>query len=87
MVAAGKWSAYDSNNGEQEIPGYAVFNFQYNYKITKNFDITVGVDNILDKKYAISNTYKDLTLVAGGGDVMLLNEPGRYFYTNVRYAF
>lgn len=87
MVAARKWSAYDSDNGEQEIPGYAVFNLKYNYKVTKNFDITVGIDNILDKKYAISNTYKDLTLISGGGDVMLLNEPGRYFYTNIRYAF
>ncbi|MDD3342913.1 MAG: TonB-dependent receptor [Sulfurospirillaceae bacterium] len=87
MIAAKRWSAYDSNNGEQALPGYAVFNVKYNYKITKNFDITVGVDNIFDKSYAVSNTYKDLTLIAGGGDVMLLNEPGRYFYTNLKYTF
>ena len=87
MVAAKRWNAYDSDNGEQEIPGYAIFNMKYNYKVTKNFDITVGVDNIFDKNYAISNTYKDLTLISGGGDVMLLNEPGRYIYTNVKYTF
>lgn len=87
MVAAKSWSAYDSDNGEQAIPGYAVFNLQYNYKMTKNFDITLGVDNIFDKTYATSNTYKDLTLITGGGDTMLLNEPGRYLYANMRYTF
>jgi iron complex outermembrane receptor protein len=42
---------------------------------------------VFDTKYAVSNTYKDLTLIAGGGDVMLMNEPGRYFYANVKYSF
>jgi len=41
----------------------------------------------LDKAYALSNTYKDLTLVTGGGDAMLLNEQGRYGYVNVKYKF
>ena len=55
----------------------------------KSFELSIGVDNVLDKTYAVSNTYKDLTLVAGGGDedVMLLNEPGRYGYLNLKYKF
>ena len=55
----------------------------------KNFELALGIDNVFDKTYALSNTYKDLALVAGGGDedVMLLNEPGRYAYVHVKYKF
>ena len=52
-----------------------------------HFEITVGVDNLFDKTYAVSNTYEDLTLISGGGEVMLMNEPGRYVYTNLSYKF
>jgi iron complex outermembrane receptor protein len=45
------------------------------------------VNNILDKTYAQSNTYADLVLLTGGGDVMLMNEPGRYIYTNLDFKF
>jgi len=48
----------------------------------------VPISSLLDKTYAISNTYKDLTLLSvPGNEVMLLNEHGRYFYTNLRYTF
>lgn len=87
MVAAKRWNNYDSDNGEQEIPGYAVFNIKYNYKVTKNIDVTLGMDNIFDKNYAVSNTYRDISLLSGGGDVILINEPGRYLYANLRYTF
>jgi len=90
MVAAKRWSNYDSDNGEQEIGGYATFNAKYNYKVTKHFDVTLGIDNIFDKTYAASNTYKDIGLnqfVIIDSDVMLLNDPGRYLYANLRYTF
>ncbi|QOG12620.1 TonB-dependent receptor [Arcobacter sp. FWKO B] len=87
MVAAKNWSNYDKDNGEQALPGYAVFNAKYNYKINKSFDVTVGMDNLFDKTYAVSNTYKDLTLAGTTDGVMLLNEPGRYTYANLRYKF
>jgi iron complex outermembrane receptor protein len=55
----------------------------------KKYEVVVGVDNVGDRTYAISNTYKDLTLLDDGvtSQVMLLNEPGRYFYTNLKYKF
>lgn len=90
MVAAKRWSDVDSENGEQALSGYAVFNVKYNYKVTKHFDVTLGVDNLFDKTYAASNTYKDLTLLSYSGSddtVMLINEPGRYLYANLRYTF
>ncbi len=89
VIASESWSDFDFDNGEQELDAYAVVNVKGTKVFGKNFELTVGVDNVLDKTYAVSNTYKDLTLLSTGteGDVMLLNEPGRYFYTNIKYKF
>lgn len=88
VVAAKAWSSIDSDNGEQDIGGYAVANLKYENRYIKNTVLTIGVDNIFDKTYATSNTYKDLTLVTANSDeVMLLNEPGRYVYFNLKYSF
>jgi iron complex outermembrane receptor protein len=90
MIASNAWTNYDSDNGEQELAGYAVFNVKGAKKFGENFELTLGVDNIFDTTYAVSNTYKDLTLLSTGSPelpVMLMNEPGRYFYTNIKYQF
>lgn len=88
LVAADAWKHFDSDNGEQAISGYGVINVRVKHDVTKNFELTAGVDNLLDKTYAVTNTYKDLTLLADGtGDVMLINEPGRYMYVNGTYRF
>jgi len=87
MVARDKWRDYDSDNGEQELDGYAVFNFKTTREFDNGLALTAGVDNILDKTYAITNTYKDLILMTDGGDTMLINEPGRYMYLNAKYQF
>ncbi len=88
IIASGKWSKYDSDNGEQKIDSWSVVNLKASKDFYKGFNITLGVDNLFNKTYAISNTYKDLNLVAGStGDVMLLNEPGRYIYANLSYKF
>lgn len=87
MVARKKWSNYDSDNGEQALSGWAILNGKYNHTFTKNIDVTVGMDNILNKNYAATNTYKDLTLAGTADGVMLLNEAGRYTYANLRYKF
>ncbi len=89
LVAVSGWENYDSDNGEQAIAGYGVVNIKGQKTIAKNFEVTVGVNNALDKNYAVSNTYADLILLSDGtsGEVMLLNEPGRYIYTNLKYKF
>jgi iron complex outermembrane receptor protein len=88
MVAADRWDNFDSNVAEQEIAGYSIVNFKVSHDVSNTFNLTAGVDNILDKNYAVSNTYNDLTLLtAGSGDIMLLNEPGRYVYVNATYKF
>ena len=87
VIAAKSWSNYDSDNGEEELSGYGVFNIKYDRAITKSFDVIVGVDNVFDKTYATTNTYYDITYVTVGGEPAVINEPGRYAYINLRYTF
>ena len=88
MIAADDWDNYDADNGEQHLGGYAVVNLKVKHQLTRRFEVTAGVDNLFDRTYAVSNTYNDLTLLADGtGQVMLLNEPGHYFYLNTTYRF
>ena len=86
IVAVDRWDTYDSANGEQELAGYALLNLKYNNQFHKNFGITLGIDNILDKTYASTNTYNDIKYI-GSGNTELLNDPGRYFYANLKYSF
>jgi iron complex outermembrane receptor protein len=88
FVAVHRWDNVDYENGEQVLAGWGIVNL----KATKNFfdslELTLGADNLFDKTYAVSNTYQDLTLISGGvGEVMLMNDPGRYIYANVKYSF
>jgi len=85
-VGCDNWEKIDSDNGEQKIAGYSVINLTLDAEITESFNLTLGVENLLDKTYTVSNTQKDLTLV-GGDKTMLMNEPGRYFYLNANYSF
>jgi iron complex outermembrane receptor protein len=86
VMAVNKWKNFDSANGEQALAGYALVNLKYNNQFHKNFGITFGVDNVLDKTYASTNTYNDIKYI-GSGDTELLNDPGRYFYANLKYSF
>jgi len=88
VQASDKWSVIDSDNGEQELDAWAVLNAKVKHAFNKKMQLTVGVNNILDETYAVSNTYADLILITGGTDeVMLMNEPGRYIYTNLDFKF
>ena len=89
VIAANAWTEYDSDNGEQELGAWSILNLKLDHSITRNINLIAGVDNFFDITYAVSNTYKDLTLLSANptGDVMLMNEPGRYFFANLRYSF
>jgi len=88
-LAADKWSNYDADNGEQEIGAWTVLNLKIDHRYSNGFGIAIGIDNVTNQTFSLSNTYKDLTLVTGDvtDSVMLINEPGRYFYTNLSYKF
>lgn len=87
VIASAKWCNYDADNGEKALGSYAVVHLKGTKQFTKQFALTVGIDNLFDTSYAVSNTYKDLTLIAGGDEVMSMYEPGRYVYMNATYRF
>ncbi len=86
-VGADRWKHIDQENGEQKLGAWAVMNLKVDHKFPHGFGLAAGVDNVFDRTHAVTNTYKDLTLLTGGGDVMLMNEPGRYYYVNASYEF
>jgi iron complex outermembrane receptor protein len=86
-IFSDKWSAYDADNGEQELAAWGILNMKVKHAVSKSFDFTLGVNNVLDEAYAQSNSYVDLTLISAGADTMVLNEPGRYVYTNLDFKF
>lgn len=86
MQASDRWDTIDSDNGEQELSGWSIYNARVKHAIDKHTDITVGVNNLFDKTYIQSNSYVDLVLL-NASNTMLLNEPGRYFYTNLTFKF
>ncbi|RBQ30010.1 TonB-dependent receptor [Aliarcobacter vitoriensis] len=87
VIAVDKWSKFDESAKEQELAGYAVVNLKYSQELFKNFELTLGVDNLFDKVYNSTNTYQDITYVQVGQDRILFNDPGRYGYVNLKYSF
>ena len=88
IQASAKWSDFDADNGEQELDEWSIINLKADHTFSDMINMTVGVNNVLDETFAMSNTYADLTLLAAGtGDIVLLNEPGRYIYTNLNLKF
>jgi len=87
VQAADAWDDVDSDNGEQNLAGYGIMNLKTTREFDNGIRLTAGVDNMFDKTYALTNTYKDLILMTDGSDTMLINEPGRYMYLNASYAF
>jgi iron complex outermembrane receptor protein len=89
VFGASSWDNIDAENGEQELDAYLITNVKVDHDFGKGFSVAVGINNILDKTYAITNTYNDMILITDGTtkEVMLMNEPGRYFYINATYKF
>ena len=88
VIASDDWDTIDYENGEQILDAYTVVNLSATKTFGKHFEVTLGVDNVLDETYAVSNTYNDLILLSTPNNtVMVMNEPGRYFYTNIKYRF
>lgn len=88
VIAVDTWDNIDYENGEQVLDSYTVVNVRATKRFGERFEVLVGVDNVFDSTYAVSNTYKDLILLTTpNNEVMLMNEPGRYFYANIKYTF
>lgn len=56
-----------------ELPGYTVFNALVSYELTENINLRLNVDNITDKKYAISSNWNAWRASLGASRSFLLS--------------
>lgn len=63
---------YSSSDGIEVAASYAVWNAKVMYEIYKGLTIEGGVNNLLDRNYAVAEGYP---------------EAGRSFFTNLKYTF
>ncbi|APD07771.1 hypothetical protein UJ101_02271 [Flavobacteriaceae bacterium UJ101] len=76
MELAAKQSRYDRDFGEDETPGYVIFNLSGKYRFhlgEYSLKTSLGVENILDKNYS---TYSDWNNIP---------RKGRSFFINISY--
>lgn len=87
---------YDSDAGEVYMKSWDVVNFRasYNvgeaakkYSILKGMNLHFGIDNILDAKYAVANSYEFDPTDPTGRNVRIVNEPGRFIYGSFSFVF
>lgn len=86
-LIAARSQTYDANNGEQAISGYGILNLKYGTELGNSFSLTAGINNFFNRTYAVSNSYIGLTTIMEGAQPLVLNEPGRNFYTTLSYKF
>ncbi len=68
-----KVRAYSSRRGlTEKVPGFALFTLSYGLKPLKNFDLSVKIDNLFNRKYYFVEGYR---------------MPGRTFTFNLTYSF
>ncbi len=82
--------------GEVHIKGWDVFNFRTGYEFDrslKHFEfltgatLFLGIDNILNRNYAMANSYEYDPTSTTGANVRIVNEPGRFMYASLSYKF
>lgn len=76
----------DKDAGETELSGWDVVNFRagYNYR---RLIFNVGINNILDKQYAVANSYEWDVVSGSGANPAVVSEPGRFFFASCAYKF
>lgn len=87
---AAKAQTIDSNNGEKDISGYGILNLKYGHDFQNGFSLNAGINNLFDRTYAVNNGYignELITGITGSTDPLVINEPGRNFYTTLSYKF
>jgi len=83
-VAEGQGNVVGQDFGKSA--GFGVFSFNGSYKLSKQFKVSAGVDNLFDKNYT---EHLNLAGDAGFGfpGDKALNEPGRTLWTKVDFSF
>lgn len=78
-----KLDRIDPDLGERLMDGWAVLNLTAGYQFNNHFGVSVGVDNLFDKTYAVGNSFVRDPFRAG----VVVNEPGRFWFMRVGLRF
>jgi len=62
--------------GEVPIGGWAVLNLAGSYRFNEHFGVSVGVDNVFDRTYAVANSFIRDPFRSG----IIVHEPGRFWF-------
>jgi iron complex outermembrane receptor protein len=73
----------DPDLGEAVIDGWAVLNLAASYQLNQQLSISVGVDNVFDQTYAVSNSFVRDPFNSG----IIVNEPGRFVFVRAGLEF
>jgi len=76
-------SRIDPDIGESTIGGWAVLNLSASYGINESLSVSVGVDNVFDKQYAVANAFVRDPFNSG----TIVNEPGRFLFIRLGAQF
>lgn len=80
-----QWSArqnrVDTDAGERPLGGHAALNLRAEHALGHGLTLSAGVENLLDRAYAVHNAYTRDPFAAG----LLISEPGRYLYAQLRW--
>jgi len=84
-----RFQSIDSDNGEKEVAGYGILNLKYGHDFQNGFSLNAGINNFFNRTYAVNNSYigNELITALSSTDPLVLNEPGRNFYTTLSYKF
>jgi len=86
-VHAGRARHVDLDAGEQNLASWDVVNLRLGYQITEQVTLNAGVNNLLDRAYAVANSYEWDVLSGAAANPAIVNEPGRFFYASLSYRF
>lgn len=78
-----KYDRVDPDLGEVPLGGWGVLNCAASYRLSEHFSISAGVDNVLDKTYAVSNSFVRDPFRSG----VVVNEPGRFWFIRAGVEF
>lgn len=87
VAMAARQDEVSDYNGEQPTAGWAVLNLSAGYTLREGTRIVVGLDNVLNQKYAIHTSGVNQVRMSDVGVGQRLPEAGRFVYTGVTFAY
>lgn len=76
----------DEAVGEKRLPEWDVLNLRGGFHFGP-YSLNLGVDNVFDREYAVANSYEWDVIGGTGAAPAIVNEPGRFIYADLEWAW